>query len=172
MKIVLETPRLILREMTLDDVDFMAAMLGDREVMRFSAQDYTRADAETWVRRQLDRYERDGHGGNLVVDKATGQPVGQVGLVRQLVEGNWEPEIGYIVHRTYWRRGYASEAALAVRDHAFGVLGKAHVVSMIRPINYPSQAVARKIGMQPVKLTLFGGLEHFMFRVDRQATSG
>ncbi len=169
MKIIVETPRLVLREMTLDDVDFIASLLTDREIMRFYAQDYTRSDADAWVRRQLDRYARDGHGMYLVLERDTGAPVGQVGLARQLVEGNYEPEVGYILHRNFWRRGYASEAARAVRDHAFGVLDKPHVVSMIRPINHPSQGVARKLGMRPVKLTLFANLEHWMFRVDRGA---
>ena len=56
-----------------------------------------------------------------------------------------------------------------MRDHAFGVLDKPHVVSMIRPVNHPSQGVARKLGMRPVKLTLFANLEHWMFRADRPA---
>jgi RimJ/RimL family protein N-acetyltransferase len=172
MKIIVETPRLVLREMTLGDVDFMESLLTDREIMRFYAQDFTRSDAEAWVRRQLERYTTDGHGGYLAVERDTLAPVGQVGLARQLVEGNYEPEVGYILHRRFWRRGYATEAARAVRDHAFGVLGKPHVVSMIRPINHPSQGVARKLGMRPVKLTLFANLEHWMFRVEREARPG
>src|SRR5262249_33910447 len=103
MKIIVETPRLILREMIPDDVDFMTALLTDRETMRFYPQDFTRADAEAWVQRQMERYERDGHGGYLALEKASGNPIGQVGLVKQLIEGNYEPEIGYILHRSNWR---------------------------------------------------------------------
>jgi RimJ/RimL family protein N-acetyltransferase len=171
MKIILETPRLVLREMTLDDLDFIAALLGDREVMRFYPQHYTRADAEAWVRRALDRYARHGHAHWLVLDRTAGHPIGQVGLVRQQIEGVDEDEVGYLIHRPFWRRGYATEAALAVRDHAFAALGKGHVISLIRPINHPSRGVAAKLGMKPVKLTLFGGLEHLVYRVERGAVS-
>jgi RimJ/RimL family protein N-acetyltransferase len=166
MKTVLETPRLALREMTPADLDFVASMLGDEEVMRFYPQRYERHDAQAWLDRQLARYARDGHGLWLVLARDTGEPVGQVGLLNQLVEGVVLPEVGYLVHRPFWRRGYASEAARAVRDHAFA-LGKPFVVSLIRPINAPSQGVARKLGMRLVKLTLFMGLESGLWRVDR-----
>jgi len=167
MKTVLETPRLALREMTPADLDFVASMLGDEEVMRFYPQRYERPDALAWLDRQLARYARDGHGLWLVLARDTGEPVGQVGLLNQLVEGVVLPEVGYLVHRPFWRRGYASEAARAVRDHAFAALGRPFVVSLIRPINAPSQGVARKLGMRPVKLTLFMGLESGLWRVDR-----
>jgi RimJ/RimL family protein N-acetyltransferase len=168
MKIILETPRLLLREMTLDDLDFVAAMLAHPEVMRFYPQLYSRQEAEGWVRRSLARYAKDGVALWLVAAKESGEPVGQVGLIMQLIEGVWEPEVGYLLHRPFWKHGYAAEAARAVRDHAFTVLERPHVISLIRPINHPSQAVARKMGMRPGKLTLHGGLEHIVFRVDRQ----
>ena len=167
MKTILETPRLLLREITPHDLGFVETMLADEETMRFYPQRYTRADAEAWVKRQVDRYGREGHGLWLVVGKETKQPVGQVGLVNMLVEGEWMAETGYLVHRPYWRRGYASEAALAVRDHAFTVLNKPFVVAQIREINVPSQGVARKLGMRRVKLNLHAGLEHTLWRVDR-----
>jgi RimJ/RimL family protein N-acetyltransferase len=169
MTFILETPRLLLRQMTPGDLDFVAALVGDAETMRFYPQSYTRVDAEAWIQRNLDRYARDGHGNWLVLAKDTQQPVGQVGLVRYVIEGVPMPEIGYIIHRPFWRRGYAAEAALAVRDHAFAVRGEPFVVSQIRPINLPSQAVARKLGMRPVKLFLHAGLEHVLWRVDRDA---
>ena len=112
-------------------------------------------------------YEKHGVGFWLVLEKATGAPVGQVGLIPQLVEGVDEMEIGYLIHYPFWRRGYASEAAAGVRDRAFTALDRPYVLSLIRPINHPSQGVARKIGMRPGKLTLHGGLEHIIFRVDR-----
>lgn len=168
MKIILETPRLVLRELTTNDLDFLAAMLADDEVMRFYPQRYSRADAETWLQRQQDRYARDGHGGWLALAKATNHPVGQVGLVRQLIEGVVMSEIGYLIHRPFWRQGFAYEAAKAVRDQAFRERGERFVVAQIRPINIPSQGVARKLGMRPSKLNLHGGLEHVLWRVDRE----
>lgn len=172
MKIILETPRLALREMTRADLDFMTALLADDEVMRFYPQRYTRTDAEAWVQRQLDRYDRDGHGGWLVVKKDTNTPVGQVGLVNMLVEGVTLPEIGYLLCRSFWRQGLASEAALGVRDYAFGKLNKSFVIAQIRAMNHASQGVARKLGMRPVKLMMHAGLEHVMWQVDRPVEVG
>jgi RimJ/RimL family protein N-acetyltransferase len=167
MKMILETPRLLLREMSMDDLDFVAALVGSPEVMRYYPQVLDRAGAEDSLRLNLARYEQTGVGFWLVLLKETQQPVGQVGLIRQLVEGEHEMEIGYRIHHPYWRRGYASEAAAGVRDHAFGRRGLDHVISLIRPINKPSQGVARKVGMRPGKFVLHGGLEHIVFRIDR-----
>jgi RimJ/RimL family protein N-acetyltransferase len=162
---ILETPRLALREMSLDDLDFVAAMLGHPEVMRYYPKVYSRNEARTWLERQRERYARDGHGFWLVEDRATGEPVGQVGLIMQLVDGVREPEIGYLIHRPFWRRGLASEAALGVRAWAFDTLGYPRVISLILPENLPSQGVARKLGMTPEKRSQVFDLELVVFSV-------
>ena len=163
MNQILETKRLTLREMTIADLDFISSMLSHPEVMRYYPQCYSRAEAETWIQRQIARYSSHGHGLWLVSEKELNEPVGQVGLAPHVVDGIEEPEVGYLIHRPFWRRGYASEAAAAVRDYAFAVLNKPRVISLIRPENTPSQAVARKIGMLPEKRTVFAGLEHIVF---------
>jgi RimJ/RimL family protein N-acetyltransferase len=136
-------------------------------VMRFYQKPLGRSEADAWIARQLERYVRDGHGLWLVEERATGQPVGTVGLIAQVVDGVGETEVAYLVHRPHWKRGFAAEAALAVRDHALGALGKSRVVSLIRPANLPSQAVARRMGMAPVASTVREGLEHMVFAVGR-----
>ena len=95
------------------------------------------------------RYARHGHGLWLVLDKASGEPVGQVGLLIQNVQSVEEKEVGYLVHRPFWRRGFATEAARACRDYAFDAMGRQRVIALIRPENVPSQGVARKLGLQP-----------------------
>jgi RimJ/RimL family protein N-acetyltransferase len=170
MKHVLETPRLILREMSLEDLDFIAAMMADPEVMRFYPKCYSRDEAQSWIERSMKRYTQHGHSLWLVSEKATGQPVGQVGLIMQNVRGEDETEVGYLIHRPFWRRGYATEAALACRDHAFNALGRSQVISLIRPENVPSQGVAEKLGMQPeLERAQHGGFEHLVFSVSRDA---
>jgi RimJ/RimL family protein N-acetyltransferase len=170
--IILQSPRLALREMTWDDLDFLATLLADPQVMRHYPKCYSRDESKAWLQKQLDRYAEDGHGLWLVVDRATSEPIGQVGLSRQQVDGFDEPEIGYLIHAPYWRQGFATEAAAAVRDHAFGVLGKQRVVSIIRPVNIPSQRVALRIGLKPEKLTTFKGFESLVFSSSRPSDSG
>ncbi|MDE3156828.1 MAG: GNAT family N-acetyltransferase [Acidobacteriota bacterium] len=153
--------------MTQDDLDIVAGMLGDAEVMRFYPKVLSRAEAAQWIDRQIGRYRQDGHGLWLLVERATGEPVGQAGLVRQVIDGADEREIGYMVHRSHWRRGLATEAALAIRDYAFHTRGDARVISLIRPVNEPSQGVARKLGMTVEKTTTFAGFEHLVFAASR-----
>lgn len=165
---ILKTARLILREMSLDDLDFVAAMLADPEVMRYYPKCYSREEAETWIERQIRRYARHGHGLWLAIEKATGQPVGQVGLLIQQVRGAMEKEVAYLIHRPHWRRGFATEAGLAARDYTFNVLGRQSVFALIRPENVPSLRVAQKLGLQeePDRIR-HSGFEHIVFSLAR-----
>ena len=166
-KHVLETERLVLRELTPDDLPFVTEMVGDLETMRFYPHPFTPLEARRWLHRQLDRYARDGHGLWLVVERDSGARVGQVGLAIQDVDHAKEPEIGWLIHRRWWRRGYATEAGRAVRDYAFGTMGLDRVISLIRPVNEPSQGVARKVGMVVERETDFHGYRHLVFAVRR-----
>ena len=152
---VLTTGRLVLRELCLDDLDFVAEMLADPRVMRHYPKCRSREEAREWLEAMLMRQERDGHALWLTSLRETGEPIGQIGLLKQTVDGIDETEIGYLVHAPFWRQGFAHEAAAAVRDYAFHTLGKERVISLIRPANVPSQRVALSIGMKPEKVTTF-----------------
>ena len=169
MRPILETSRFQLREMTPHDLDFVAEMLGDPDVMRFYPQTYDRTESATWLDHQRWRYAEHGHGLWLVIDRRTGEPVGQVGLLEQDLSDGTESEIGYLIHRHHWRRGYATEAALGVRAYAFDTLARERVISLIRPVNVSSKGVARKLGMTPEREVEFHGLRHLVFSVSRDA---
>lgn len=169
MVTVLETRRLRLQELVPGDLDFLVELLGNREVMRFYATTLDRRGVERWLRRQWDRYARDGHGFWAVEHRGTGALVGQVGLLDQTLDDGVHSEIAYLVHVPHQRRGYGTEAAMAVRDHAFDVLRKSYVVSFVRPENIPSQKVAWRLGMRPEGMIRWADLDHLLFRVDREA---
>ena len=168
MKPILETQRLALDELTAEDLDFVAEMLGNPEVSRYYERRFSRDDASAWIDRQLERYRRDGHGLWLVRERATGAPVGQVGLAMQDVDGGRHPEIGWLLHRPFWGRGYATEAGSAVRDAALRRWGYDAVISLIRPENEPSQRVAARVGLTPGRRVEFHGFTHIVFGLARQ----
>jgi RimJ/RimL family protein N-acetyltransferase len=163
--VVLETERLRLREMEPGDLDFVAAMLADKEVMRYYERTFSRADAQAWLDRQRRRYADDGHGLWLVLDRISGAPIGQVGLAIQEVAGERHPEIGWLLHRPVWGKGYATEAAIAVRDAAFQRWRYPAIISLIRPVNEPSRRVAERVGLAPGSLVPFHGFEHVMYEM-------
>jgi RimJ/RimL family protein N-acetyltransferase len=145
------------------DLGFIATMMADPEVTRYYERRFTREEAEAWLRRQLGRYADDGHGLWLVVERGTGIAVGQVGLAMQEVEGVRRPEVGWLLHRPYWGKGYATEAALATRDAAFGRFGYGEVVSLIRPANAASRRVAERVGLRAGPTVPFHGFEHILY---------
>src|SRR5581483_10927925 len=116
------TERLTLRELELGDLDFVASILGDAEVMRYWPAPLTREQAVEWIERQRERYARDGCGYWLAVDRATGAPVGQAGVLMLNWSGEPRPALGYMIHRPFWRRGYATEAARASCEFIWDVL--------------------------------------------------
>lgn len=165
---VLETERLRLRQFEESDLDFLAQMLGDADVMRHYPRRLDREAAHQWLVRQRQRYRDDGLGLWLVERREDATPVGQVGILLQDVETPRVPEIGYMLHKDFWRLGYASEAAIACRNHAFGSLGFSRVISLIRPANKPSQAVAAKLGMTPQRRVTWRDIEHIVYSVARR----
>ena len=144
---ILETERLLLREMTRDDFSLLSKHLQDTEVMY--AYEHAYSDAEIWegIETQFRRYENDGFGVMSVVLKESGELIGQCGLSMQPCEDEMLLEIGYIFQKNHWHNGYATEAAIACRDYAFNELGADEVFSLIRDTNIASQNVAKRSGM-------------------------
>jgi ribosomal-protein-alanine N-acetyltransferase len=138
-------------------------------VMQHYPKCCTREEAQAWLARVRERYEKHGHAFWLVSLRATGEPIGQVGLLLQHVDGIDEPEIGYMIHAPHWRQGYALEAAAGVRDYAIGKLGKRRLISLIRPGNIPSQRVSLRVGMKPERLITWHDREHIMYSMTSAA---
>lgn len=163
---ILETERLLLREFTRGDLDDLAALLGDPEVMRYYPAPKSREQAEAWLEWHLSSYRDHGHGLWKMLLRETGEFAGQCGLVAQEVEETREVEIGYHVRPELWRQGLATEAAAASRDYARETLGLQRVVSIIAPANIPSQGVARKIGMELEREIVKWGRPQLLFSME------
>lgn len=169
MTFALSTPRLLLRELEASDFEVTAALLGDPQVMRFWPRPFTLEEAVDWIARQRERYARDGYGYWLAIERATGHPIGQAGLMNCDVDGVRELGLGYIVERARWRRGFASEAAAACLAHARDVLAR-RPIALIRPQNRPSIGVALKLGLRPGRTTLYAELPHVVYSLAVETT--
>ena len=146
----IETERLLLREMRPEDYDALAAVLADPEIMRHYPYAFDEARIRAWIDRNIERYRVFGFGLWAVCLKDTGEMIGDCGLTMQLIGGVIRPEIGYHIRRDRQRRGYAREAAIAVRDWTFETLPFNVIFSYMKYTNAPSAQTALSWGCRQV----------------------
>lgn len=144
---ILETQRLILREMTQKDLPALRRILQDDETMVAYNGAFDEAETQAWLNRQLARYAQYGFGLWAVVLKQTGEMIGQCGLTMQPWRSDEVLEVGYLFNRAFWHHGYATEAARGCMEYAFDRLGAKEICSIIRETNQPSRRVAERNGM-------------------------
>ena len=149
-KIILETERLILREMNNNDFEALCKILLDEETMYAYQGAFTIEEAHNWLNSQLERYKNYGYGLWAVVLKENNEMIGQCGLSIQTWKDSKVLEVGYLFQRNYWHHGYATEAAIASKEYAFNVLNANEVSSIIRTTNTQSINVALRNGMKKV----------------------
>ena len=144
---VLETKRLLLREMRPDDYQALFLVLGDPETMQYYPYAFDERNVRDWIKRNISRYQKDGFGLWAVCLKGTGELIGDCGLTLQNINGEILPEIGYHIRRDCQQKGYAKEAANAVRDWAFKNTDYPALYSYCKYTNIPSIKTAESIGM-------------------------
>jgi len=160
---VIETPRLLLRSMRAEDVDDLLVVFTDPRVMAsFGGIRFDRDDMTRWLNRNLAHQARWGYGLFSIIHKADNLLIGDCGLEHQAAD-NREAELGYDLRSDYWNQGLATEAAAAVRDHAFAVLGLPALCSQIRQGNARSRRVAEKIGMRYAGDLVRDGVPYWRF---------
>ena len=145
---VLETKRLVLREMNTDDYEALYAVLADSDIMQHYPYTFDEKRVRGWIERNMNRYRKDGFGLWAVCLKETGELIGDCGLTLQNIEGEILPEIGYHIRRDCQRKGYASEAAIAVRNWAFLNTDYPALYSYCKNTNTPSIKTAESTGMR------------------------
>ncbi|SDY14712.1 Protein N-acetyltransferase, RimJ/RimL family [Evansella caseinilytica] len=167
--IICETERLILREYEKEDIAALHTIFSDEETMSYYPAPFSYEKTQQWVESNQKRYVRDGFGLWAVCLKESGDLIGDCGLVKQTVEGETEVEIGYHIHKNYWSKGYASEAARACKKYGFRELGLKKLISIIDPRNIPSMRVAEKIGFMKEKEAFVFNKQHLIFSEARES---
>jgi len=147
---VIETERLILREMTEEDFDALYQVLADSDIMKYYSYVFDEISVKKWIERNIERYQKFGFGLWAVCLKETGEMIGDCGLTIQNINGEIKPEIGYHIRADKQRKGYAKEAAIAVRDWAFNHTPFNIIYSYMKHTNEPSIKTAMSYGCKQV----------------------
>jgi RimJ/RimL family protein N-acetyltransferase len=165
---VLNTDRLRLRPFAAGDWPTYAEMCADAEVMRYIGAGQTQSADEAWRSMAffIGHWSLLGYGMWALEHRGHGRLLGRVGFIDP---PGWPGfELGWLLAREHWGHGYAREAAAAALQHAFDVLQRDRVVSLIRPGNQRSVAVAEAIGATLQGRTQMMGSEALVFAVQRQ----
>lgn len=147
--IVIETDRLMLRRLAVTDLDDLARLYADPEVRRYFPdgtlnREQTREELD-WVIEVY--YGRYGYGLWATILKDTRAFIGRCGLLPWEIGGRTEVEVAYLLDRSHWGRGLATEAARAIVAYAFTTLPVERLICMFDPENTASRRVAAKAGM-------------------------
>jgi len=145
---IVETERLKLRQLTVDDAAFIVTLLNDPAFMRNIGDRGVRsaADARHYILNgPAASYKQNGFGLYLVALKESETPIGMCGLVKRPYLSH--PDIGYAFLPAFWSKGYAVESATAVKEYALNHLEMKRVLAIVNPDNEPSIRVLQKIGL-------------------------
>lgn len=148
-KKILETKRLVLRRLIMDDLDALFALYKDPEIRRYFPEG-TLTYKET--KEELEWF-LNGHpkhpelGLWATIHKETGQFIGRCGLLPWTIDQREEVEVAYLLDKKYWGQGLATEAAQAILQYGFEQLHLSRLICMMFPENLASANVARKMGM-------------------------
>lgn len=147
--IILETNRLILRRLVPDDLDDLFALYRDPEIRRYFPDgtltyEETKEELEWFLNGHPEHPEL---GLWATIHKESGRFIGRCGLLPWTIDQRAEVEVAYLLDKSYWGQGLATEAAQAIVHYAGTQLNLSRLICMMYPENKASENVARKMGM-------------------------
>ncbi|MCM3225261.1 GNAT family N-acetyltransferase [Terribacillus saccharophilus] len=166
---MIETDRLLIRPYTMEDMPFLESLVSDPRVVRFigNGKPRTKEGARLFFNWNLSHMKEDHQFGlQVLVEKASGDPIGHAGLVPQDIDGVTELEVGYWIIPACWGKGFATEAAAAFRDIALELLNEDRIIALIYPDNTASCRVAEKLGMRVWKTIKRHNKDVLVYRQD------
>ena len=144
-----ETARLVLRRWELADLDAAMAIYGDPEAMRYFGRGValSYSELEASLNKVIETYALTELANYCITEKAGGAIIGHSGVHASNL-GDEEAEADWAIARPFWGRGYATEAARALFEHAFRLHGLSRIWAVAHRDNAPSFAVMKKLGMR------------------------
>src|SRR5262245_3337210 len=166
----LQTERLLLRAFGETDLDAYARLRADPEVVRHVGAPFSRAEAWLHIAMMLGHWQLRGCGMWAVEERSGGALISRIGFYEP--EGWPGLELGWMLARSHWGHGLATEGARAALAFAFGVLQRPHVISLIRPENRASIRVAEKLGERLEGRSRALGVEALAYGIRREEWGG
>jgi ribosomal-protein-alanine N-acetyltransferase len=164
----IETKRLLIRSIIPTDAPFLAKLWTDPIVTKYMGgprtyddiyEEFTK-DAQDTIKPKIDLWP--------VIEKSTGSIIGHCGILDKDIENEIEYELIYVIAKSYWGKGYATEAANNIKNFAFHQLGLKRIICLIDPQNKASQRVALKVGLQYKKEIIRpSGKKMYLFSLNR-----
>lgn len=172
---VCESERVFLRPYTQADFAALHKIVSDKETMVAWGHGFSKKESEEWLEKQLAHYQQYGFGIWAIVEKQSGKIIGNAGLNHTEIslKGKTQKivEIGYLLHRDFWGKGYGSEVARMCAKYGFETLGLEEVYCLIKEDNLSSLKVAKKLSMQKVgeypKPYKGKKINHLVFKLDK-----
>lgn len=163
---IIETHRLRLRLFEPSDVEQLHQLYSDPEVMRFMRGTRSRQQAEEHVQAFAEQYAKTGFTMWAVEQKADGQIIGRVGLF--FLDGTEEVELAYLIAKSHWGKGFATEASVACLDFCFRQIALESIAAIAVPENGASLRVMEKLGFKFVREDGYYDMDVLYHRLEKQ----
>ena len=163
----LETPHLILRPWQAEDAEAWYQVLQEPDLLKYfpETQPPSRRMADRYIEHHLEHWRTHGYGHWVVATRGDDRVVGWTGL--EYVPELEQAELAYLLSRSVWGRGYATEAGRAAVCFGFETVRLVELIALVHPENVASIRVAEKCGMTLLDRVTLWGLEMGRYRVDR-----
>ena len=173
---VCESERVFLRPYTQADFAALHKTVSDKETMYAWGQGFSKKQSQEWLDKQLAHYQQYGFGIWAIIEKQSGAIIGNAGLNHTEIslKGKTQKivEIGYLLHRNFWGKGYGSEVARMCVKYGFETLGLEEVYCLIKEDNKASIKVAKMLEMELIgkHIKNYKGKElpHCVFRLEKK----
>lgn len=148
-EVILETKRMRIRRLAMDDLNDLFALYRDPEIRRYFVEGVlTFEETRSGLERQVRGYPQYPTLGMwAMIYQETGRFIGRCGLLPCEIDDKPETEISYLLDKSFWHQGLATEAAQGILDYGFQNLDLTRILALIAPDNTASQRVAERIGM-------------------------
>lgn len=163
--ITLSTKRLVLRPFTMGDAPNLFKIVQETDIFRYfpNKTPWEMEKVERNIKYQFEQWQVHGYGQMAVTLAVTGQLLGWCGL--EFISDTNETEVGYLLSKTFWGKGYATEAAKASVKFGLENIGLKQIIGLTDPENIASQRVLEKCGMTFTRRQAYFGMEMFRYAI-------